>query len=125
MKTTQEQSAKDAKEAMRKLQMEVIPETDFGTKKGKPTDRARYISRETAEAAGNVIVGTQRSVINREKEKNKRICQRAHIETIVQRQWGDMNRRMWDEPYKCPMSADVLAMLVTDITGEERLAGSY
>ena len=51
--------------------------------------------------------------------KSKRRNQRAHVETIDRRKWekfqetdtGREKERWWDEPYKCAMSPDALAML--------------
>ena len=75
----------------------------------------RYISEETPMKARNIVVHTTRNLCRVEKQRNKRRNQRAHIETIDRKMWEDRQKvdgkRMWDEPYKCTLSADTLVTL--------------
>ena len=123
-----EAKIKQARETLKRLDQEFIPRTATGRKGEKETDRARYVTGETTTTAGKVVVWTPKTLVNYEKEKNKRINQRDHIETINRgereaseiKDQDNKNRRRWDDPYKCTLSAESFAMLVADVTGEER-----
>ena len=123
-----EKEARDARETLNALNMEVIPSTIVIKGKTKYIDKARFITEETPVKAGNIVVRTTKNLCKYEKERSKRRNQRAHVETIDRRKWekshktetGREKTRLWDEPYKCPMSPDAFVMLTACGTGVER-----
>ena len=114
-----EKEVKNTRKILKALSMEVIPDTITVKGRTKNTDKARFIAEETPMTAGKIVVRTNSNLCKYEKEKSKRRNQRAHVETIDRRNWEDFlevdtgreKERWWDEPYKCAMSPDALAML--------------
>ena len=114
-----EKEARNTRETLNALSMEVIPNTIIVKGKIKHVDKARFIAEETPMTAGKIVVRTTKNLCKYEKERSKRRNQRAHVETIDRRKWeeshetdtGREKERLWDEPYKCSMSPDALAML--------------
>ena len=128
LEKSSEEEAADTRKTMNALDMEYIPTTIEVKGKTKHVDKARYIAEETPAKAGNIVVRTTKNLCRHEKERNKRRNQRAHVETIDRRKWEESHKiegrwektRLWDEPYKCPMSPDAFVMITACGTGEER-----
>ena len=116
-----EENLRRTERTIHNLRREVIPLTITGPKgQKKYTDKSRFIAGETVASAKAVVMRTERRLVNQDKERNRRMNQRAHIETIDRRKWSEKKARMWDEPYKCKLSADSLVAIATDTAGEER-----
>ena len=125
-----EKAVAEAKAIYQAIPEEYIPDMVTNNKgERRHTDRARYTTEETPVTAKNIIVRTNKALGNYGKEKSKQKNQRAHVESIDRRQWqeyrttgtGREKTRLWEEPYRCPMSPEAFITLTAGEYGAEWL----